>query len=234
VHPDRLVDFRARFVSNRDQIRAEILTRSTQTNEPARCAVLLPVLARLNGPLALIEVGASRDFVCCRIVTVIPMTDTVRLDRNPAFPCRAGATTPVPSAHPRIAWRAGIDLNPLDIHDDDARAWLETLVWPDQPERLARLHAATEIARADPPRIISGDLLSSLPSLAAEAPKDATLVVFHTAVLAYVTDPEARARFARTVRDLNAIWISNEVPGVFQTSPPGSRSLGHAARSYWR
>ena len=33
--------------------------RRTQTNEPARCATLLPALAALPGPLALIEVGAS-------------------------------------------------------------------------------------------------------------------------------------------------------------------------------
>ena len=36
-----------------------ILARRTQTNEPARCATLLPALAALPGPLALIEVGAS-------------------------------------------------------------------------------------------------------------------------------------------------------------------------------
>src|SRR5580658_4347102 len=79
--------------------------------------------------------------------------------------------------------------NPLDVRNPDDMTWLETLVWPDQPERLARLRAAIQVARTDPPRIVAGDLLTSLPSLAAEAPKDATLVVFHTAVLAYVADP---------------------------------------------
>src|SRR5216684_897329 len=41
------------------QIREVMLSRTTQTNEPARCAVLLPLLAQLAPPLALIEVGAS-------------------------------------------------------------------------------------------------------------------------------------------------------------------------------
>lgn len=36
-----------------------VLTRSTQTNEAGRCAVLLPVLSAIRGPIALIEVGAS-------------------------------------------------------------------------------------------------------------------------------------------------------------------------------
>ncbi|MQA92656.1 MAG: DUF2332 family protein, partial [Gemmatimonas sp.] len=37
-----------------ESIRAEMLARSTQTNEPARCATILPVLARLPEPLALL------------------------------------------------------------------------------------------------------------------------------------------------------------------------------------
>jgi hypothetical protein len=36
-----------------------MLARRTQTNEAARCATLLPTLAALPQPLALIEVGAS-------------------------------------------------------------------------------------------------------------------------------------------------------------------------------
>ena len=41
-----------------------------------------------------------------------------------------------------------------------------------------------------------GDLLEALPALVAEVPDDATLVVFHSAVLAYLA-PEDRARFVR-------------------------------------
>ena len=40
-------------------IEAEMRTRATQTNEAGRCAVLLPVLAALPQPLALLDVGAS-------------------------------------------------------------------------------------------------------------------------------------------------------------------------------
>lgn len=116
---------------------------------------------------------------------------------------------------PRIAWRAGLDLNPIDVADNDQVAWLETLVWPDQPHRLARLRAAILVARTDPPRLVKGDLLTDLPALAAGAPHDATLVVFHTAVLAYVANADARAAFARTMHDLGAVWICNEAPRVF-------------------
>jgi hypothetical protein len=192
-----------------------MLSHRTQTNEPARCAVLLPVLARLPGPLALIEVGASAGLCLLPDRYGYHYDGHASFGPEPRFPCRVSDTTPVPKGAPTIVWRAGIDLNPLDVRDDDDMAWLQTLVWPDQPDRLARLRSAIAIARADPPRIVAGDLLSSLPALAAEAPPDATLVVFHTAVLAYIADPDARAGFARAVRALNAVWISNETPRVF-------------------
>src|SRR5699024_7254374 len=50
---------RAWLLEHGDSTRALMLERSTQTNEAGRCAVLLPELARLDGPLSLIEVGAS-------------------------------------------------------------------------------------------------------------------------------------------------------------------------------
>ena len=42
-----------------DVLAGVMVARRTQTNEPARCATLLPALAQLPPPLALIEVGAS-------------------------------------------------------------------------------------------------------------------------------------------------------------------------------
>jgi hypothetical protein len=59
-------------------------------------------------------------------------------------------------------------------------------------------------------------LRHDLPALAANAPGDATLVVFHTAVLAYVADPADRAAFANTVDGLDAVWVANEAPGLVE------------------
>ena len=58
-----------------------------------------------------------------------------------------------------------------------------------------------------------GDLVTDLARVAAGAPTDATLVVYHSAVLAYV-DASTRQNFAAAVRDLGAVWLSNEAPGV--------------------
>jgi hypothetical protein len=120
-------------------------------------------------------------------------------------------------------------LNPVNLHCDEEVQWLETLVWPEQTKRAQRLRAAIEIARLDPPRVVKGDLLTDLTPLMAAAPKGATLVVFHTAVLGYVTPQAARDQLAATVRNANAIWISNEVPSVYpwvaaSAPPPPSES----------
>jgi hypothetical protein len=57
--PDSSDQFRSWFLERRDEVAAVMLARRTQTNEPARCATLLPLLAALPQPLALIEVGAA-------------------------------------------------------------------------------------------------------------------------------------------------------------------------------
>jgi hypothetical protein len=201
-----------------DRVREVMLSRTTQTNEPARCAVLLPVLARLSQPLALIEVGASAglcllpdrygyDYGRCRIE---PPSAAA-----PVFRCRASAATPLPSALPQVGWRLGLDLNPLDVHAPDEMAWLETLVWPGQEQRARSLRAAVAIARAEPPQVRRGNLLSDLPALAALAPSGMQLIVYHTAVLGYVASQADRDAFAAAVRRTGAVWISNAVPSVF-------------------
>ena len=91
--------------------------------------------------------------------------------------------------------------------------WLESLIWPEQSERFGILRRAVEIASAEPPHVATGDLVRDLPALAAQAPRDATLVVFHTAVLAYV-DLAGRQALAEAVEQLDACWLSNEAPGV--------------------
>ena len=57
--PESPEAFRNQLLERWAEIEPVMLARSTQTNEPARCATLLPVLSRLPQPLALLEVGAS-------------------------------------------------------------------------------------------------------------------------------------------------------------------------------
>jgi hypothetical protein len=62
-------------------------------------------------------------------------------------------------------------------------------------------------------KFLAALLLTDLPQLAARAPPEATLAVYHCAVLAYVASAD-RESFAATVRGLGAVWLSNEAPGV--------------------
>jgi hypothetical protein len=212
---------RALIRRNEAELAQVMLARRTQTNEPARCATLLPALARVPEPLALIEVGASAgltllfdrysyDYGGRRIAGSDPDAPTLH--------CAVGGPAPLPDRLPAIAWRAGLDLNPLDVTCDDDVRWLSCLVWPGESDREERLAAAIASARRDPPPVYQGDLLTDLPTLSARAPAEVSLVIFHSAVLAYVA-AEDRERFARTVRGLGAVWLSNEAPGVVPGLP---------------
>jgi hypothetical protein len=231
--PSGWAEFREWVDARRDEVFALILARRTQTNEPARCATLLPLLATLPPPLALLEVGAAAG-LCLLPDRYAYEYGGLRLPPRPVagvtpptFACRASANTPLPGGPLDVAWRAGLDLDPVDVTDPDDVAWLEALVWPGEGERLALLRAALAVARADPPRVVRGDLRRDLPALAAEAPADATLVVFHTAVLAYIEEVAERAAFAATVRELGAVWVSNEGAGVVEAAGEDPWPSGH-------
>lgn len=212
--------FRRSLASRPNEIRDAMLKRRTQTNEPARCATLLPLLALLPQPLALLEVGASAG------LCLIPDRYAYRYNgldveshssagaRPPRFSCATNSQTPTPKTNVEVAWRMGLDIEPVSIEDDEQVAWLETLVWPGEEGRLALLRQALEVARADPPLVVQGDLRTDVPRHAALAPKDATLVIFHSAVLAYVSSEQERTEFAKTVTRINAVWIANESPRV--------------------
>ena len=203
------------------ELSEQMLARRTQTNEPARCTALMPALAQLPQPLALLEVGASAGLTL--------LVDRYSYDygghqiagsdpRAPTLRCAPQGPVPLPARLPQVIWRAGLDINPLDVNNDDDVRWLGCLLWPGEGDREQRLAAAVATARRDPPPVHRGDLLDDLPALAAQAPAEATLVVYHTSVLAYVT-MDKRRQFAAAVAGLGAVWLSNEGPGVVPDLP---------------
>ncbi|RZU74138.1 hypothetical protein EV384_2580 [Micromonospora kangleipakensis] len=210
-------------VANWPAIAAEMRSRATQTNEPGRCAVLLPVLAALPQPLALLEVGASAGLCLYPDRYAYRYGDHQRGSGEPVLECAATGMAP-PTRLPDVVWRAGLDLNPLDVSDPADLAWLDALIWPEHTHRRARLRAAAAVAAAEPPVLMRGDLVDDLPALAAQVPAGATLVVFHTSVLYQVPAPR-RAAFVEVVRGLPGHWIANEAPDVLRhealPEPPG-------------
>src|SRR5215831_12848443 len=216
------------FVERRgDEVRAVMRSRRTQTNEVGRCAVLLPALP--PGPLALVEVGASAG-LCLLFERYAYEFGSTRLGAASSpvrLRCAAMGSVPLPPAVPQIAWRRGLDLRPIDVHNAAAVRWLLACVWPEHHERRRRLEDAIATARADPPVVRTGDLVDDLPALLAEAPDDAQLVVFHSAVLSYVSR-ERRAAFAdvlaETSKRRDIVWLANEAACVVPELPPVASS----------
>lgn len=229
--------FRSGLLADWASIRGTVLSRATQTNEVGRLATLVPAFSRIQSedarPLALLEVGASAGLCLYpdRYSYRWSTDSGIRSAAQPAAPgpiltCAVSGPAPLPDQLPVVGWRGGVDLQPLDVHDADSMAWLQNLVWPEQEERRARLEQAVDIARRDPPLLVRGDLLTALPELISRVPPDTTLMVFHSAVVAYL-DPGDRARFQSLMTSLVADhachWVSNEgkdvLPDVTSTGP---------------
>jgi hypothetical protein len=213
---------RAALLGDDGAIRATILERATQTNEVGRLATLAPAFARLAGgrSISLLEVGASAGLCLYPDRYAYAWTTEGGLrtaGAGPVLACEVTGPAPLPDRLPAVAWRGGIDLNPLDVQDDDAMGWLTMLVWPEHEDRRVRLTDAIAVARSDPPELVRGDLLDELPALVDRAARHAPVVVFHSAVIAYLEDADRR-RFEAMMRDLVASgrcrWVSNEGRGV--------------------
>ncbi|HWA92945.1 MAG TPA: DUF2332 domain-containing protein [Rhizomicrobium sp.] len=170
--------------SHRGAVTTLIETRVTNTNEVGRSAVLHAGFRKLNGPLALIEIGPSAglnliwdrygvNYGSCAIAPEAPLVIDCAL---------RGDKLPPHGAAPTVASRVGLELNPVDLDDPDDRDWLRALMWPDQLPRLHRLERAIDLFEEVHPPIRHGDALALLPEALAEAPRDATVCVYHTIV----------------------------------------------------
>lgn len=230
--PGPYTGLRAALLSDDGSLRATILSRATQTNEVGRLAVLAPAFAllaeRARRPLALIEVGASAGLCLYPDAYSYDWSPGGRMDRRGAaavLSARTAGPLPIPAGPLDVGWRSGIDLHPLDVTDADQMSWLQVLVWPEQQERRARLDTAIAVTRRDPPRLVTGDLLEALPDEIERARAAGRVVVFHSAVIAYLGSAD-RDRFAELMRRLVEAdvcdWVSNEGDRVLPAIADGA------------
>jgi hypothetical protein len=211
------------------QIERLVTTRFTQTNEVGRCAVIAPALASLRQPIALIEVGMSAglglfpDLYGYRWHLDDHSVVTAGSTDGPVIDCSVTGSG-LPLAVPQIAWRAGIDRNPLDPEDPQDVAWLKALVWPGEEARESRLTSALRLVAGREVLTVAGDITDALPGVVAAAPSSATVVVVHSATLAYLSR-ERRERHLALLADLDVHWVTNEgatvVPAVREALPAG-------------
>jgi hypothetical protein len=205
--------FREFCLEHRQELQALLAERLVQTNEVRRCACLLPAFAlaeRTGGgrPLALIELGASAGLNLLWDAYAFDYGPLARVG-DPASPVpiacepRGTISPPVPSVMPRVAWRVGIDLHPVDVRDPEAVLWLRALIWPEHLERARLLDGAVVVARRSPPRLLAGDALELLPAVLREAPAEALVCVYHSFTTNQFT-PAGRRRLRELLHEESA------------------------------
>ncbi|TGN54803.1 DUF2332 domain-containing protein, partial [Paracoccus liaowanqingii] len=159
-----------------------------QTNEVARSAALIGAARFLRGlaplPLRLQELGASAGL-------------NLNFDR---YHLQDGGTGvrlapdwqgDLPQGTIEVASRRGVDLNPLDPDRDGLR--LMAYCWADQSARMARLRAALDLTRRDPPPVDRGDAGDWLTDQLAQPAPGALTMVFHTIAAQYFPPATAQA-----------------------------------------
>ncbi len=176
-----------------DRFIQSFLDFAPQTNEVMRSAVLMPgllaVAAQYNLPLHLLELGASAG------LNLTPDAYFYQWGLqqwgNPASPLHLipdFSGGPIAVATLDILSRQGVDIHPLDITDDAARARLAAYVWADQPERLKRLEAALQIAARTPVLVETAEAADWLSAKLSQLPGQKSVrVVFHSIFWQYIS-----------------------------------------------
>jgi hypothetical protein len=181
------------------------LDSAPQTNEVGRSGMLWPgvmeVARRFGSRLSLLELGASAglnlnmDHYQYELGGVTAGKTGSPVHLRPDW---IGA--PPPAAEVRVESRRGVDLNPLDVRQPDIANRLLAYVWPDQPERLARIAAAITIAQTHAPSIDRADGADWIEARLAEPQEEGvTRLIYHSIALQYFP-AESRARTINAIR----------------------------------
>jgi hypothetical protein len=208
-----------------------LATRSTQTNEVGRCAVLLPVFHLLRReskrPLAIADLGASAGLNL--LFDHFHYEYGTATFGDPDSPISLSCdvlegTLPDLTPDLPVSFRTGIDLHPMDPDDPLDDRWLLACQWPEHPERFDRQRAALELARSLPDRasVVQGDLVEDLESLVADAPADSQLCILHTWAAAYLS-AEQQQKLGRVIAALSehrpVSWVFAELPFLVPELP---------------
>jgi hypothetical protein len=230
-HGDPWPAFRDFCSAYREQLISRMSTGGTQTNDVRRSAAVAIGLhhlqAQASKPLVLVELGASAGLLL--------LFDRYRMNVGTHLigPEESPVDVPVaaddqivallPSVMPQVADRVGVDLAPVDLADPAQVRWLEAFVWPEAHDDRDRLRAAVALARVDPPLVVQGDAVTSLPAILDTISEAYAPVVFHCTLLTYLDalQRQAIAECLETVgtrRELG--WLALEAPGFLTALQP--------------
>ena len=194
-----------------------------QTNVVERCSYLLPAFTLIaeeipESPLSLIDVGASAGLSLLWDRYQYAYEGRIRAGLG-SSPVRIEAEVrgivdpPIPHDFPTVAYRAGIDLHPVDVADPQSALWLRALNWPEHQDRATKLQAAMALAQDDPPLLVEGNAIEVLVQVVSQVPAASTLCIFHNSALIYFPK-EDRRKFGQVMKQLsharNIYWLSAE------------------------
>ena len=207
----------AAFVSDcLDEIRALCPSHRFQLNEVARCTQIAlgitEVASPATGPIAQVDIGTGAGLglhldryryqvggTSAGPANGLSLTCQLRGERRP----------PVPELPPIVS-RIGIDIDPVDLRNEAARAWLVACA-PPEASALSRLTAAIEVARQHPALIVAGDAVAALPGVLASLPPSLPVLVTD-AYLAVFLPPDQRAMLFEVLADAarrrSVTWLS--------------------------
>jgi hypothetical protein len=179
--------FRSFCLEYDEEIRSLISARMVQTNEVRRCVAIMPALILVSReakgrPLYLVEIGASAGLNLLWDRYAYDYGETLQcgdIDSPVQIKCavKGKSIPPLPERFPEVSARVGIDVNPLDVNHPEATLWLRALVWPEDEERAELLQQAVQVTRQNPPTLIRGDGVESLPAVIEAVPKDSVLCI---------------------------------------------------------
>lgn len=99
-----------------------------------------------------------------------------------------------PAGPVRIVSIAGCDVAPVDLTDAAAAMRVKSYVWPDAPQRLARMDAAIQLAREKAPDLVAADAADWVSArLARPQAAGVTRVIQHSIVWQYLGDARRSA-----------------------------------------
>ncbi len=197
-------EFRRFVLDHEEEIVVMGNTRFTQTNECRRCVALLPMVM-MSGfeSFHLIDVGASAGLNLALDLYGYRW-DGVEFHADSDLVLEAESRGGSVQVHEiEVLSRIGLDLNPLDPSDEDARRWLEALIWPERVERRQRLRAALEMMAGLEIEMIGGDALETLPGALDRLPRSDPAVVMSSFALNQF-DKAGRGRLESTVSEARA------------------------------
>ncbi|MCM6777550.1 DUF2332 domain-containing protein [Nocardia sp. CDC159] len=202
--------FRATVADQPEWI-ADWLTRPPQTNEVGRAVPLLAgLLAAVDAtplPIRLLELGSSAGLNlradhfhwAAGDLAWGPTGSPVTIERAWRTPIPPWLRAAV-ERHPRVevVARAGCDPAPLDPGSPADALSLRAYVWPDQPDRLARLDGALRLARRIPATVTRTHARDFLGDL--DLVPGTLTIVWHSVMRQYVPEEEWRAVRAELAR----------------------------------